>query len=138
MKWALETATSVVSGAKDKLKGAMEDISGFFTGAGETIGKAWDLIVRGIARSVNAIGELLKQVPALVPGGKAANALGNSLVEWATPRMATGGLLRGPGTGTSDSILAAVSSTPNQPREPCRYWKPSTLDGCRPPRTCTA
>ncbi len=110
VKWALETATSVVSGAKDKLKGAMEDISGFFTGAGETIGKAWDLIVRGIARSVNAIGELLKQVPALVPGGKAANALGNSLVEWATPRMATGGLLRGPGTGTSDSILAAVSN----------------------------
>lgn len=110
VKWALETAVDVVSSAKDHLKGAMEDISGFFEGAGETIGKVWEGVVKGIAIAVNSIGKLLKSVPSLIPGGKDAQALGSSLVDWASTRMATGGLLRGPGTGTSDSILAAVSA----------------------------
>lgn len=115
IKEGIEKATGAVSSAKDWLKGALEDISGFFEGAGRIIGAVWDTIVKGIAISIREIGRLLKEVPVIeVAGikiGDGVQGLGQKLFDWGEQHsMATGGFLSGPGTGTSDSILARLSN----------------------------
>ncbi|SNY83998.1 Phage-related protein [Nocardia amikacinitolerans] len=111
---AMENGVEVVRTAKDFIGSALESIGDFFSGLGDTASTVWDGIVRGIAIGVKKVGELLQRVkiPDWVPGvgGKGAVGLGDSLVQWADQHMATGGLLRGPGTGTSDSILIAASN----------------------------
>ncbi|WP_433597926.1 hypothetical protein ACQPXH_19235 [Nocardia sp. CA-135953] len=110
----LQFAADAVTTARDVIGGAVDKIGEFFTDVGATIGAAWDGVVHGIAVAVKKIGELLQQVkiPDWVPGvgGKGAGSLGDSLVKWADAHMATGGLLRGKGTGTSDSMLIAAST----------------------------
>lgn len=115
VKESIEKFTAAVGSAKDWLKGAMEDISGFFEGAGKIIGSVWDTIVKGIAISIREIGRLLKEVPVIeVAGikiGDGVQGLGQKLFDWGEQHsMATGGFLSGPGTGTSDSILARLSN----------------------------
>ncbi|WP_062984616.1 hypothetical protein [Nocardia anaemiae] len=115
VKTAIETAVSAVSAAKDFLKGAMEDIGGFFSDAADFIGKAWGGVVHGIAVGVKALGDLIQKIPTKIagisiPGADDINNFGKSLSDWGTAHLAVGGLLRGPGTGTSDSIIAAVSN----------------------------
>lgn len=109
-------AGDVVRTARDIIGLAIQGMSAYFTDLGKTVKGVWDGIVRSIAWSVKQVGELLKDVPSIhIPGtditiGDGISGIGNRLVQWADEHMATGGLLRGPGTGTSDSMLIAAST----------------------------
>ncbi|MFE3597747.1 hypothetical protein ACFXOH_24090, partial [Bacillus subtilis] len=109
----LGNAAKVVTACHDTMETAVNGIAGFFKALGDTVSTVWSGIVHGIAVAVKEIGKLLQgvKIPDWVPGvgGKGTSGLGDSLVQWADAHMATGGLFRGRGTGTSDSNLIAVS-----------------------------
>lgn len=116
----LSTAADVITTVRDKLGPVVSKIAGFFEDAGQRIGEVWDGVVRGIAKGVRVIGQALTTAASVrfpFPGKEAARAAGETLTNWADAQgMASGGrLIRGPGTGTSDSI-------------------PAILDGIRPLR----
>lgn len=110
---AISTAKDVATTAFDALKSGFGAVGDFFSGVGSTIGGVWDNIVIGIKKAVGSIGRILQkiQIPDWVPGigGMGTRGLGDSLVQWAAPYR-TGGPVVGPGTGTSDSILARLSN----------------------------
>lgn len=116
---AIDTATSVVRGAKDFLSGALEDIGSYFTGLGSTVSTVWDTIMKTIRFAVRKIGEFLVDLPRIeipdLPGipGRGTEVgfggIGQSMVNWGSQGMKDGGLFRGVGTRTSDSNLVALS-----------------------------
>ncbi|BCF81637.1 hypothetical protein RQCS_11820 [Rhodococcus qingshengii] len=121
----LTSAKNVMVEAKDRISEAVENIKGFFTGMGETIGRVWDGVVSGIKKAVGKIGEVLKKMGGvtvmgvnIVPGGDKIKNLGESLVTWSESKALGGvvagqranGVLFGPGTGTSDDILGLSQS----------------------------
>ena len=116
---AIETATSVVRGAKDFLSGAIEDIGKFFSGLGSTVTDVWDGIVRTIKGAVGQIGKFLADLPEItipdLPGipGRGTKigfqGIGRSMVAWSQEGMRDGGLFRGRGSGTSDSNIISIS-----------------------------
>jgi phage-related protein len=109
-------ASDVVRTARDVIGLAVQGMAAYFTDLGKTVKGVWDGIVRSIAWSVKQVGELLQSVPTIhIPGtditiGEGVSTTGDNLVAWANAHMATGGLLRGPGSGTSDSMLIAAST----------------------------
>ncbi|MGW6376220.1 phage tail protein [Rhodococcus sp. NPDC055112] len=116
------TIKTVLQDAKDFIGGAVDGMRGFFEGLGSAVSIIWDGIVNAIKRSVGVIGNIIKGAGSAIkwaPGrhGEDLERTGKSLVDWSnTPTRATGGavsagrrangLLYGPGTGISDSILA--------------------------------
>ncbi|MGY4103410.1 hypothetical protein ACW2Q0_28185 [Nocardia sp. R16R-3T] len=123
----LQFAADAVNTARDVIGGALSKIGEFFTGLGSTASDVWGLIVRTIKSAVREIGKFLVGLPEMkipdLPGvpGRGTTVgfagIGRSMIQWAGAEgMAAGGrLIRGPGTGTSDSI-------------------PALLDGMRPLR----
>ncbi|MDZ7933101.1 MAG: hypothetical protein U5N21_24970 [Rhodococcus sp. (in: high G+C Gram-positive bacteria)] len=121
VKPAIERFTSGFEAAKNFIRDAADNITGFFSSMGEKIGKIWDGVVSGIKTAVGKVGELLKKMGGvtvmgvnIVPGGDKIKGLGDSLVSWSQSKATGGrveagrdsrGLLYGPGTGTSDSIF---------------------------------
>lgn len=92
---------------------------GLWTGATEAIKTAWGDTIGAITGNVNAFIELLNSL--IATAGRAATALGSALTGgpsvdglpgglFPAPGNAAGGLIRGPGSGTSDSILARLSN----------------------------
>lgn len=109
----LRTAASAVTTARDLIGGALDKIGTFFTALPIVARVAWDEVIRRVSSGVRTIGELLQKagsVPIPFPGRDSAKAAGDSLVSWADDHKAMGGLLRGRGTGTSDSMLIAAST----------------------------
>lgn len=109
----LHNAATAVTTARDLIGGALDKLGTFFTALPIVAGAAWDELVRRVARGVRTIGELLQKagsVPIPFPGREAAKTAGDGLVSWADDHKAMGGLLRGRGTGTSDSMLIAASN----------------------------
>lgn len=116
----LQFAADAVTTARDVIGGALSKIGEFFTGLGSTASEAWGLIVRTIKSAVREIGKFLVDLPEVkipdLPGipGRGTTigfaGIGRSMIQWAgTEGMAAGGrLIRGPGTGTSDSIPALL------------------------------
>lgn len=104
--------------AKDFIGRAVDGIKGFFTGLAEKVSEVWDGIVATVFKAVRKVGELLQMTPSL-PGftiDDDARALGDQIVSFADSKIegraegglaerSGSGLLSGPGTGTSDSIL---------------------------------
>jgi phage-related protein len=131
---SMSASASAVTTAKDTIGGAIKSMGEFFSNLGATVSNVWDGIVKSIARNVKKVGELLLKVPNVhIPGtsitiGGDFQVAGNALVSWATSQgAAMGGLatgagvarpvgggrqVRGPGTGTSDSILAMLGGNP--------------------------
>ena len=118
VKATIGAAWDFMTGAFDNIKSGFGAVGDFFGQVGDTIGGVWDRIVRGVAKGVNAVGTILQkiQIPDWVPGvgGKGTKGLGDTLVNWSAQYLATGGqvagrrrdgMLFGPGTGTSDSIM---------------------------------
>jgi phage-related protein len=113
-------ATDAVNTAHDTLGSATAGIGEFFTAMSWTVSKAWEIIVKTIKSSVTTIGIFLLGLPEIeipdLPGipGRGTKVgfrgVGQAMVDWGTKAMATGGLLRGQGTGTSDSMLIAAST----------------------------
>jgi phage-related protein len=110
MKLAMDVAKIAVEASVAYFKNSLENIGGFFSGLGDVVGKVWETIVKNIARGVEVIGTLLTKIPGIIPKADEAHAAGNALIGWAREHMATGGLLVGPGSGTSDSMLIAAST----------------------------
>lgn len=114
----LNTFETAIGKARDFISGAVDAIKGFFTGLGDAVGSVFDGITRGIATAIKGIGGLMSKFKN-VPGLGWVGETGESMTRWAEERLsqklATGGqveagrdsrgVLFGPGTGTSDSIL---------------------------------
>lgn len=116
----LGNAADLIKGCRNIMETALTAISGFFTGLGSTATQVWGTIVSTIKSAVREIGKFLVGLPEInipdlpgVPGRGTSvgfGGIGRSMVDWANAdSKATGGrLIRGPGTGTSDSIPALV------------------------------
>lgn len=101
---------NVGSPVLDKLKTAITTLGDAFKVAGGFMSDIWDTVIRNMRPAVHAIGSLLSKVPLKVgaweiPGAKIANDLGDAM-----QKFRDGGMVRGPGTGTSDSVLLAASN----------------------------
>lgn len=115
------TIKTVLQDAKDFIGGAVDGMKGFFEGLGNVVGGVWDGIVGTIKAAVRTIGVLLTALPDSIGFGPlkkdmtGIKRLGSDIVSWADGKASGGmvsagrtssGLLYGPGTGISDSILA--------------------------------
>lgn len=114
----LNTFEWAIGKARDFISGAVDAIKGFFTGLGDAVGSVFNGITTGIAKAIKGIGSLMSKFKK-VPGLGWVGDTGESMTRWAddqlAQKLATGGqveagrdssgLLFGPGTGTSDSIL---------------------------------
>ncbi|WJJ10374.1 transglycosylase SLT domain-containing protein [Prescottella equi] len=104
--------------AKDFIGRAVDGIKGFFSGLATKVSEVWDGIVATVFKAVRKVGELLQMTPdiPLIDVDDRARELGNQIVSFADSKIqgraegglaerSSSGLLSGPGTGTSDSIL---------------------------------
>lgn len=131
IRTGLETVATVITTVREKIGTAIDRMKNFFGDLSKTVDEKWDGIVKKIAGSVKKIGQLLvtageSKFP--FPGKDGVKSIGNDLVAWATANgaakggYATGsGIARpqgggrkvtGPGTGTSDSVLAMLGGKP--------------------------
>lgn len=95
-----EAAGSVV----DAFKNAVGAIGGFFSGLGDTVKGVIDEIAGWIADIIKAAQAAAQAVASIFGGG------GDSSSSDSGNGFARGGSVRGPGTGTSDSIVARLSN----------------------------
>ncbi|QRY51727.1 tape measure protein [Mycolicibacterium septicum] len=114
IKAAIGAAWDFVSPIFDKLKAGWDVLKDGFTKGASAIGDAVRGAFNGLAGVIKAplkaLGGFLAKIPTSVfgfeiPGAGTLNSWGASL-----QALATGGVVRGPGTGTSDSILAWLSN----------------------------
>lgn len=101
---------NVVSPIFDKLKTGVGLVGDAFGAAGGVIKTIWGGIADILRPAVHFLGNILAKVPSSIgpieiPGAGAAQDLGKAMQSFRT-----GGPVSGAGTGTSDSILAAVSN----------------------------
>ncbi|MFD3431161.1 phage tail protein [Nocardia fluminea] len=101
---------NVVSPIFDKIKSGIGLVGDAFGAAGGVIKTMWGGIADILRPAVHFLGNILAKVPSSIggfeiPGAGIANDLGNKMLSFRS-----GGLAVGPGTGTSDSILAAISN----------------------------
>ncbi|MFC4124939.1 hypothetical protein [Nocardia rhizosphaerae] len=111
IRTGLETVATVITTVREKVGAGIEKMKEFFGDLSNVVSEKWRGIVTTIAKAVKQIGELLEKIPD-IPGISSGVAdTGKSMVAWAERNgAATGGLLHGPGTGTSDSFLIAASN----------------------------
>lgn len=115
----MEFAATAINTARDTIGAALSKMGEFFTGLGSTVKEQWDRIVGYIKGGVREVGKFLVRLPEIeipdIPGvpGRGTKVgfkpVGQSMIDWANEGMATGGLFRGAGSGTSDSNLIRVS-----------------------------
>lgn len=127
---SMENAANGITWVRDKIGTAFDAIGGILNTLGETFKTVWSGIVKAVAVAVKAIGEIMQDIPDVrIPGMvdlTGIAGMGDSLVSWASAHgAATGGLatgagiarpvngrgrlVSGPGTSTSDSILAMLN-----------------------------
>ncbi|WP_280246751.1 phage tail protein [Nocardia abscessus] len=116
----MDNAARAVTTARDIIGGALSKMGEFFTGLGSTASESWGRIVRVIKGAVRQIGQFLVDLPEVkipdLPGVRGRGTtvgfagVGRAMLKWADAEGKAGGgrLIRGPGTGTSDSIPALL------------------------------
>lgn len=118
IKIAVSGAWDFMSGVFDKVKAGFTVLADFMKGAFNGVGDALKAVFGGIVDVIkwplHKVGELLQKVPSIhVPGTDIDLNVadwGNKLVALAGGTISPKGLVSGPGSGTSDSILARISS----------------------------
>lgn len=114
IKSAFGTAWDFISGIFDKIKsgfGVVGDVvKSIASGIGDAVKSAFNGLADLIKKPLHALGGFLAGIPSNVlgvdiPGASTVQSWGQTL-----QGLATGGVVRGPGTGTSDSILALLSN----------------------------
>lgn len=114
IKTAISAAWDFVSPILDKFSAGWDALKSGISGASSAIKDAVTSAFSGLAAVIKAplkvLGTFLAAIPSEVfgfqiPGADKLNSWGKSL-----QGFAAGGLVRGPGTGTSDSILAWLSN----------------------------
>jgi hypothetical protein len=88
-------------------QGLADNVVGFFTGMGEAITGIFSGIMSFLQNIINTAKEAIAAV-ARAFGGGGGESDGKSNKD--ARKFARGGMIRGPGTGTSDSIIARVSA----------------------------
>lgn len=103
---------TVVNGAQniwtwvtDKFNGMKDAVVSIFTGIRDTVGAVWDGIQEKVKAPIRVVFNFVND-RMIGPVNSILDKFPGNLRIPNLPRLATGGLLRGPGTGTSDSILA--------------------------------
>jgi methyl-accepting chemotaxis protein len=96
----------------DGIGSGLDTLRGWFDGAVSMIGDIWDGLRNKLAVPINFVIEKVWNKGILAVWNWIAEKLGLPTGKELDPipTFATGGAIRGPGTGTSDSILAAVSN----------------------------
>lgn len=117
IKAAMSAGWSAISPIFENLKNAFKSVSDFvstaWSGLGNIVKAALDAVINAVKAPLRWLGGVLQRVPLSIgpveiPGAQAAKDLGNSLAGLAAGGVAgrtPKGLLWGPGTGTSDSII---------------------------------
>ncbi|MDV7192582.1 phage tail tape measure protein [Mycolicibacterium fortuitum] len=117
VKAAMSAGWSAISPIFENLKNAFKSVSDFvstaWSGLGNIVKAALDAVINAVKAPLRWLGGVLQRVPLSIgpveiPGAQAAKDLGNSLAGLAAGGVAgrtPKGLLWGPGTGTSDSII---------------------------------
>lgn len=114
IKGAFSAAWDFISGIFDKLTNGFNTAKGVVVGVAQAIASAVKSAFSGLADIIkaplHALGSFLSGIPTAVfgvdiPGAPTLNSWGKTL-----QGLAGGGMVRGPGTGTSDSILALLSN----------------------------
>ncbi|WP_459166931.1 phage tail protein, partial [Mycobacteroides chelonae] len=114
IKAAFSSAWDFVSGIFDKLKTGFNTAKGVIVGVANAIGDGVKSAFSGLAAIIkaplHALGSFLAGVPSSVLGVEIPYA--STLQSWGKnlQGLAGGGLVRGPGSGTSDSVLAWLSN----------------------------
>jgi hypothetical protein len=93
---------------KNFIDPVMQDWNNFVSGLTGAWTSFCDGIVSAASAAAAAIGSIWQGIKGAAAGAGAAIAAGAQ--QGAVPGLATGGYVRGPGTGTSDSILARLSA----------------------------
>lgn len=108
IRWVIDT---IINPAFDILKGALDKVGSFFSTVVDGIRSAWDAMKGHVARPINFVIDTVwnnglvkawNTIADFLPGLPRASTL-------APVAFASGGAVYGPGTGTSDSILARLS-----------------------------
>lgn len=114
IKTAFSTAWDFISGIFDKLTNGFNTAKGVVVGVARAIADGVKTAFSGLAAIIkaplHALGSFLSGIPTSVfgvdiPGASTLNSWGKNL-----QGLAGGGLVRGPGSGTSDSVLAWLSN----------------------------
>lgn len=114
IKAAFSAAWDFISPIFENVKGAFSSTGNFiktvWNGVAGVIKSAFDGIVNAVKPGLHMLGSMLAAIPSNlgpfdIPGADTARAWGQKL-----QAFRGGGLVRGPGTGTSDSILAWLSN----------------------------
>lgn len=116
---SMGTAATVINTAEGIFEGALSRIGGFFSGLGTAASAAFTIVTAAIKVAAREIGNFLVGLPEIkipdLPGipGRGTTigfaGVGRAMINWAGEGKALGGrLIRGPGTGTSDSIPALM------------------------------
>ncbi|MFE3281451.1 hypothetical protein ACFXI7_52455, partial [Nocardia sp. NPDC059239] len=116
---------NIVSPIFDAMKTGIGLVGDAFGAAGDAIKAVWNTVLDVLRPVAHAIGNALAAIPEKIgkweiPGAKTAHDLGAKL-----QAFRAGGPVSGPGTGTSDSILAWVSN--GEFIEPTDAVTPETL-----------
>lgn len=107
--------SKVFASATAGFKSVTDGISESFSSLGSGIEGVFNAVVRQVAVIVNAIGSVLQklnvQVPSWLGGGSIGfGGIGDAMVNWASTRMATGGVVRGPGGPRADQVPIMASN----------------------------
>lgn len=114
IKSAFSAAWDFIAPIFENVKGAFSStgnfIKGVWNGVAGVIKSAFDGIVNAVKPGLHMLGSMLAAIPSNlgpfdIPGADTARAWGQKL-----QAFRGGGLVRGPGTGTSDSVLAWLSN----------------------------
>lgn len=114
IKAAFSAAWDYISPIFENVKGAFSSTGNFiktvWNGVAGVIKSAFDGIVNAVKPGLHMLGSMLAAIPSNlgpfdIPGADTARAWGQKL-----QAFRGGGLVRGPGTGTSDSVLAWLSN----------------------------
>ncbi|QDQ93701.1 hypothetical protein FND50_25060 [Rhodococcus sp. WB9] len=98
---------NVISPAWEALKGALGKVRDFFAEVVKGIGEKWDTLKTVLAKPINFMINTVWNEGILKAWNKAAGLLGLDQAQplAGIPEHATGGRIRGKGTGTSDDVL---------------------------------
>ena len=117
IKAAMSAGWAAISPIFEQLKNAFKSVSDFvstvWSGLGTIVKAALDAVINAVKAPLRWLGGVLQRVPLSIgpveiPGAQAAKDLGSTLAGLATGGVAgrtPNGLLWGPGSGTSDSII---------------------------------
>ena len=107
IKSGWQTVGSIIQAGRDTIGSALESVKNFFVGLWNKVKEIVDKIKNAISSMGDAIGNAASFLSfgILATGGYVTNGVAVPM-----PAYASGGKVRGPGTGTSDSITAKLSN----------------------------